>query len=323
MNICVLGGGGYVGSALVPHLLSKGHHVTVLDTFWYGDHLPKSSTLRRIKADIRDRVSLRNAFHKQDAVIHLACISNDPSFELNPRLGKDINLTSFKEVLSVLSQENVARFIYASSSSVYGVSDAPEVFEDTKKAPLTDYSKYKLGCENWLKSFGTGGIWTIVRPATICGYAPRMRLDVVVNILTIQALLTKKITLFGMKQMRPNLNIRDMVLAYDFLLNKPPKYIDQKVFNVGFENMTLYQIAMLIKATLKDKEISIVEQPTLDPRSYHINSDKIKGLGFAPSHSIYQAILSIKHAVEEKLLFEPLNNPEYYNIKRMKELKIV
>lgn len=320
MKICVTGGGGYVGSALVPHLLSKGHKVTVLDTFWYGDHLPfADQNLRKIKGDIRSRIDLRNAFEGQDAIIHLACISNDPSFDLSPNLGRTINYSCFQDILSLTGQCGVKRFIYASSSSIYGVSNAPEVTEETEKNPLTDYSKFKLACENDLKSFGSGGVWTIVRPATVCGFSPRLRLDLVVNILTIHALVNKKMTIFGHAQKRPNINIKDMVRAYDFILNADEKVIDRQEFNVGFENKSLCEIAQTIKDVLK-KDIRIDEEPTNDPRSYHINSDKFLTLGFRPSFDIKDAVLSIKSAFYKRSLINPLTNSTYHNIKKMKEL---
>lgn len=320
MKIAITGGGGYVGSALVPHLLSKGHEVTVLDTFWYGDHLPTDKNLTKTIGDIRDSIALRNAFRGQDAVVHLACVSNDPSFDMNPTLGKDINYSCFRNILDIVKEQRVERFIYASSSSVYGISDLKDVREESPKRPLTDYSKQKVACEMELELLGSGGIWTIVRPATVCGYAPRMRLDVVVNKLTIDAIIDRKITLFGREQKRPNINIKDMVLAYDWILNADPLRINQKIYNVGFENLRLHEIASLVKDTLRFPGIEIMERPTHDPRSYHINSDKILNDGFRPEHSIASAIKSIKE--NQKLLYNPLENSQYYNIKRMKELSL-
>lgn len=321
MNICVVGGGGYVGSALVPYLSRKGHFVTVLDTWWYGDHIAKHPSIQKLYGDIRNKKDLAKAFKGQDAVIHLACVSNDPSFDMNPLLGKEINYECFKHTLTALKEAKVQRFIYASSSSVYGVSHLPKVTEDAPKSPLTDYSKYKLLCEAELKAYGMGGVWTVVRPATVCGYAPRMRLDLVVNILTIQAIINKNITLFGTEQRRPNINIMDMVRAYEFILDADQEKIDQKVFNVGDENLKLVQLAARIKDLIPDTDIE--ERPTNDPRSYHICSDKIKALGFAYTHSISGAIKSVIAANEEKLFKDPMNNPEYYNIKKMKGLGLI
>lgn len=319
MKIAITGGAGYVGSQLVPYLLRKGHHVTVLDTFWFGDHLDAHANLIKIKGDIRRRADVRAAFTDKDAVIHLACVSNDPSFDMNPKLGKEINHDCFIDLLTIMQEQHVGRFIYASSSSVYGVSNLDEVFEGSPKNPLTDYSKYKLSCEALLQGFGMGGVWTILRPATVCGYSPRMRLDLVVNILTIQALVNKKITLFGTDQRRPNINIHDMCNAYEFVLEQDEKYIDQKIFNVGFENLRLLDIANLVQETL-GWDIEVALEPVKDPRSYHVNSTLIKGLGFKNVHSIQSAIKSIQNAYKIGDLIDPLNNSKYSNIKRMKEI---
>lgn len=317
MKICITGGAGYVGTQLTTRLLNQGHRVTVLDTFWYGDHLPKRETLRKIKGDIRDRMTLRDAFKYQDVVIHLACVSNDPSFDMNPELGRSINLEAFYKIIDAVKNFEIKQFIYASSSSVYGVSNLDQVTEDADKTPLTDYSKFKLECEEYLKRKGAYDEWTIVRPATVCGYSDRQRLDLVVNILTIQALVNGKITLFGEKQKRPNINIIDMCRAYEYIIGK--KEFDRQVVNVGFENLTLREIANLVQETLK-KDIEIEVKETNDPRSYHINSDKIQKMGFMPVYNIGNAIRSIKIAYEGGAYRDPLHNPEYYNIKQMKEL---
>ncbi len=318
MKIAITGGAGYVGSMLVPHLLRQGHWVTVLDTFWYGDHLDTHVQLRKIKGDIRNRLDLKEAFKGKDAVIHLACVSNDPSFDMNPGLGKDINYSCFLDIIRTVDHEKVEKFIYASSSSIYGVSEDKDVKEDSVKKPLTDYSKYKLACENQLRSYGTGGDWTIIRPATVCGYSKRMRLDLVVNILTMHALAKKKITLFGQDQLRPNINIHDMVAAYDFVLSANPKRVRAQTFNVGFENLSLLEIGQLVKDTIGDSKVQISLEPTNDPRSYHINSDKILEAGFVSRHTIREAIMSIQK--QFATFHSPLENSEYNNIKRMKEL---
>lgn len=322
MNIAITGGAGYVGSALVPILLAKGHRLTVLDAFWFGDHLPFHPYLRKLRGDIRNKSNLKEAFEGQDAIIHLACVSNDPSFDMNPEAGKQINYDCFRDILDLSRKNKIQRFIYASSSSVYGVSDLGEVTEDSPKNPLTDYSKYKLACEEELKGFGSGGAWTIIRPATVCGYAPRMRMDLVVNILTANALVNKKIIIHGKTQKRPNINIQDMVRAYDFVLSANEKDVDQQIFNVGFENKTLAELAELVRTTA-GSDITIQEEPANDPRSYHINSDRIKALGFSTSFSIADAIKSIGKAYKRGEIFCPLTNSSYHNIKRMKELKIV
>lgn len=323
MKICVVGGAGYVGTELVASLIGSGHDVTVLDKFWFGDFLPPSSRLTKFKGDIRNKDDLRISFRDQDAVIHLACISNDPSFDMNPHLGESINHTCFKDCLAALREAEVKHFVYASSSSVYGVSDLKKVTEDSDKNPLTDYSKFKLRCEEELMEYGMGGAWTILRPATVCGFSRRQRLDLVVNILTMQALIKKKITIFGRSQKRPNINIQDMVSAYEFVLGAPTVLVDRCIFNVGFENLTLYQIANLVRSTVGGDEIDIEELSIQDSRSYHICSDKILKAGFHPLCSIDTAILSLKEAHKKKRFKDPMTNPAYYNIKQMKELRLV
>lgn len=319
MKICITGGAGYVGSELVPHLLDKGHIVTVLDLFWFGDTLTNHPNLSKMAGDIRDRADLRRAFKGQDAVIHLACVSNDPSFDMNPELGKSINHDCFLDILTICQESNVARFIYASSSSVYGISTLDKVTEDSPKNPLTDYSRYKLACEVALQTYGMGGVWTIVRPATVCGYSRRMRLDLIVNILTIQALVNKKITVFGGSQKRPNININDMVMAYDAILYAGERTIDQQIFNVGHDNMPLNVIAGLVKTVIGDPEVEIVHETTMDARSYHVNSEKILRV-YQPRFDVTLAIKSIRDAYKDGNLAGAMTLGKYRNIQRMKEL---
>ncbi len=323
-SVCVIGGGGYVGSKLVPELLKTGRKVTVLDLFWYGQgNYKPDRNLRLVTGDIRDRSVLRHAFKDQEAVIHLACVSNDPSFELNPKFGKEINLDSFPGVLDELRSSQVKRFIYASSSSVYGIKEQRNVTEDTECNPITDYSKFKLMCEDMLRTSYLPLDWCIVRPATVCGYAPRLRLDLVVNILTISALVNKRIMVNGGSQLRPNLNIKDMVAAYIALLDATSEKINGQTFNVGFENMSLMEIARMVKTSMGAAGVEIEKIPTNDNRSYHVNSDKIsRVLNFRPRFTINQAIQSIIIAYSEGRLKDPLTNPMYYNIKRMQELNI-
>ena len=321
MRICVVGGAGYVGTTLVPRLL-KHHQVTVLDTFWYGDYLGDHPKLKKICGDIRDRDYLDAAFKNQDAVIHLACVSNDPSFDLHPTLGKEINYDCFKSMLEAINEAEVNRFIYASSSSVYGVKEG-DVTEDVSCDPLTDYSKFKLACEHELEDVGTGGCWTIVRPATVCGYSPRMRFDLIVNILARDAIFNKKITVHGGSQLRPNIHVKDMARVYESILDAPEKLVHKKIYNAGGGNYSLEQIAYLVKAALGDEEIKVIFEESKDPRSYHINSELIeKDLNFLPLRSILGAVASIRDAVNFGLLTDPLNNTDYINIKKMQELRL-
>jgi nucleoside-diphosphate-sugar epimerase len=328
-TILVTGGGGYVGSALVPELLRHGFFVKVVDLFWYGEDVfgdhNQHLCLERIKLDIRDSAKLKEALAGVDAVIHLACISNDPSFELDPGLGKSINYDAFTGLLQGSIDQGVRRFIYASSSSIYGVKDEPNVREDAKPEPLTDYSKFKLDCERDLLAHpNPGGMErVIVRPATVCGYAHRLRLDLTVNILTIHALVNRKIRIFGGKQLRPNLNIKDMVRAYQLFLNAPAEKIDREAFNVGFENRSVEDIAKMVKDTLGDSGIEMEYTPSADNRSYHVNSDKIKKvLGFEPKYTIEDAIRSIAEAYRAGKIKDPLKNSMFSNIKRMQELQV-
>ena len=328
-NVLVTGGAGYVGSALVPELLQKGYNVTVYDLYLYGDvfsHLKDNPNLVEIKADIRNKKKLIEATKNVDAIIHLACISNDPSYELDPTLGKSINYDAFLNLLDAAKANNVKRFIYASTSSVYGVKKGKDVRETTPCEPLTDYSKYKLECEKLLLEFGKKNSeieHVIVRPATVCGYAPRLRLDLIVNILTIHALINKKIKIFGGSQLRPNINIKDMVGVYELLLSAPRDKINGEIFNAGYQNYTVEELAKIVKNAIGDRDIISEYVQTDDMRSYHINSDKIKNvLGFMPRYTIEDAVKSIKVAYEGGLIIDGLNNPVYHNIKMMQKVKL-
>jgi nucleoside-diphosphate-sugar epimerase len=328
-TILVTGGGGYVGSALVPDLLRRGYHVKVVDVFWYGSDVFGDANnhpqLERIELDIRDNARLKQALHGVDAVIHLACISNDPSFELDPTLGKSINYDAFAGLLQGSIDQGARRFIYASSSSIYGVKETPDVREDAEPQPLTDYSRFKLDCERDLLAHpGVNGMErVIVRPSTVCGYAPRLRLDLTVNILTIHALVNHKIRIFGGKQLRPNLHIKDMVRAYHLFLEAPGAKIHREAFNVGFQNRSVEDIAKLVRDTLADPSIELEYTPSDDNRSYHVNSEKIKrDLGFEARFTIEDAILSIAEAHRAGKIPDPFKNTRFSNIKRMQELKV-
>jgi nucleoside-diphosphate-sugar epimerase len=325
-RVAITGGAGYVGSALVPALLARGHDVSVLDLFLYGEDVfegaPNRAQLRTVKGDIRDPQALLRAFEGADAVIHLACISNDPSFELDPALGKSINFDAFSGILRAVKKTGAKRFIYASSSSVYGVRPDPDVREDSPKEPLTDYSKFKLLCEDTLQKSDLGSCdWVVLRPATVCGYAPRLRLDLTVNILTINALVKQEITVYGGSQLRPNVNILDMVEAYLTVLDAPSQAIRGEVFNAGYENHSVAQLAEMVQQEVADPKVKITVQPTVDLRSYHINSDKIADrLGFKPRHSIRDAVRSICEAYRAGRIPRPLEDPRYYNIRVMQNV---
>jgi nucleoside-diphosphate-sugar epimerase len=323
-NIFITGGGGYVGVPLVDHLLKKGFKVTVLDLFLYGeDVLSEHKNLTKIKGDIRDVNILKKYLKNQEIVIHLACISNDPSFELNPTLGKSINLDAFEPLVKISRENNVRKFIYASSSSVYGIKEEKNVVEDMKLVPLTDYSKFKAQCEKILFKYKSDNfITTVVRPATVCGFSKRQRLDLVVNILSNLAYHKKEITVFGGSQLRPNININDMVGFYDLLINSDEKKINGEIFNAGFQNYTVNQLAISVKKIVGD-DIKIITKPTDDNRSYHISSQKIFDvLNFVPKFTIEDAISDLVNAFDNNRLIDPLNNKNYYNIKLMNSINL-
>ena len=326
-TIYVTGGGGYVGSALVPALLKEGYQVRVLDLFMYGedvfDTIEDRSGLTMIKGDLRDAALLEKTIPGSDAVIHLACISNDPSYELDPALAKSINYDAFLPLVDISKASGVVRFIYASSSSVYGIKDDPEVTEDLPLEPLTDYSKYKALCEQYLNDKAEDGfVATTIRPSTVCGYAPRLRLDLTVNILTNHAINNGLITVFGGQQKRPNLHIRDMVNVYLFMLEQPADRIQRKIYNVGYENFKVIEIAEKVKATL-GSDVKIKVTPTDDNRSYHVNSDKIRNeLGFVPRYTIEDAIMELKAAFDAGLVPDPMNDIRYFNIRLMQDIKL-
>lgn len=327
-KILITGGAGYVGSVLVPKLLEKGYFVKVLDLYIYGeDVLSKVKdypNLEEIKGDIRNRDLLEKIIPGVDAVIHLACISNDPSYELDPALGKSINYDAFLNLVSISKKNKVKRFIYASSSSVYGIKKEENVTENLKLEPLTDYSKYKALCEEeLLKEQSLNFTTVVIRPATICGYSPRLRLDLTVNILTNLAYNTGKMTVFGGEQKRPNLHIEDMTDLYVKLLELPKEMIAGKIFNAGYENYKIRDIANMVKNIVGKDEVEIITTPTNDLRSYHISSVKIKEeLGFEPRYTIEDAIKDLCIAFKDGKIPNSMDDIRYYNIKTMQKIKL-
>ncbi len=326
-SIIVTGGAGYVGSVLIPKLLNKGHRVKVIDLYIYGEDVLNSvkdnPNLTEIKGDIRDRKLLERDIPGTDIIIHLACISNDPSFELNPQLGKSINYDAFIPLVDIAKKNNVKRFIYASSSSVYGIKEDNEVTEDLPLNPLTDYSRYKAECEEVLLNAASDNfIVTVIRPATVCGYSPRLRLDLTVNILTNHAINKGEISVFGGEQMRPNIHIEDMTDLYCYLLELPDEKIQKKIYNAGYEYHKVKEIAKIVQSVIGNQVI-IKTVPTNDNRSYHVSSEKIKKeLGFVSKHTIDEAVSDLKKASETGLIKDPLNNIHYYNIKKMQALNL-
>ena len=321
-NIFVTGGAGYVGAMLVPRLLQEGCQVTVLDLMIYGESvLQDHPNLIKVKGDIRDSHLLRKVLPGHDAVIHLACISNDPSFELNPALGKSINLDAFRPLVSVSKEIGVKRFVYASSSSVYGIKTEPNIHEGMLLEPLTDYSKYKVACEEILAEFESEEFTTVtIRPATVCGFSPRQRLDVVVNILTNLAYHKREITIFGGAQLRPNIHISDMVESYVIVLNAEQENVSGQIYNAGYENQTVQELAEIVKKVIGD-DVMLRTMPTDDNRSYHISSEKIRvDLGFTPKFDIEDAVRGLRDAFDRGLIPNSLDDEKYFNIKKMQSI---
>jgi len=326
-QVLVTGGAGYVGAVLVPKLLEDGYRVRVLDLYLYGEHVLDAvkghPSLEQIRGDIRDRAVVERAMRGSDAVIHLACISNDPSFELDPELGRSINYDAFLLLVDAARDAGVRRFIYASSSSVYGIKDEPNVTEELPLQPLTDYSKYKAMCEDVLLARRAPGFETVIfRPATVCGYSPRLRLDLTVNILTNHAVHNRAIKVFGGQQMRPNIHIEDMTDLYVQALAWPAAKVDGAIYNAGYENCRVLEIADTVRAVV-GADVRIVTTPTDDNRSYHISSEKIKRtLGFEPRHTIADAARDLVRAVGEGKVPDAMSAERYYNIKLMQRVKL-
>ena len=331
-KILITGGAGYVGSRLTPQLLKLGYNIRILDTLFYGaNRLPSSDpNLEVLKADIRDVNHHQKFFENVSTVIHLGCISNDASFELDETLSRTINFDAFEPLVISAKKAGVKRFIYASSSSVYGVSEKTNVTESHPLVPLTLYNKYKGLCEPLLFKHETEDfVCTVVRPATLCGYAPRQRLDLTVNILTNWAINRRKINVFGGNQLRPNLHIQDMCDLYKQLLIEDGRKIRGQTFNVGYQNMSIMDIALLVRRivqeeTPKEADIPIEKSNSDDMRSYHINSDKIrKTIGFEPKYTIEDAVRELCKAFKENKLPLSFDDDQYFNVRQMKALNVV
>jgi nucleoside-diphosphate-sugar epimerase len=321
-KIIITGGGGYVGSRLVPILLKKNYHVTVYDKFYFGNKLEKHKNLKMVNADIRNIRKIYSSSRGNQIFLHLACISNDASFQLKPELSKSINYDSFEPMVVAAKLAGVKKFIYASTSSVYGISKKKNVTEEHKLVPITLYNKYKAECEPLLfkhssKDFCT----TIFRPATVCGYSPRQRLDLSVNILTNHAYNKNYMKVFGGNQLRPNLHILDYCRVVLKLISSPVKKIQKKIYNVGHENMSINNIANHVKENIEKKKkklIKIYKIKSNDKRSYHINSDKIyKELHFKPLYNISDAVNELCVAFDKKKIKNPFKKKEYYNVETL------
>ena len=326
-KLLIVGGAGYCGSVMVPQLLDEGWEVTVFDIMWYDPQFKPHPKLRIIQGDVRDTAKVAAACQGQDVLLHLACISNDASFDLDEALSTTVNLEAFEPVVIAAKKAGIKRFIFASSSSVYGVSDQPDVTEEHPLLPVSLYNKYKGMCEPLLfKHTDANFVGVVFRPATVCGYGPRQRLDVSVNILTNHAVNKGKITVFGGEQMRPNLHIQDYVDVCKLLMTAPAEKIANERFNVGFQNMSIMDIARTVKKVVEELypqkgSIPIEVTESNDKRSYHINSDKIKRvLGFVPKHTVEDAVRDLCKAFNEGKLPNSFEDDKYYNIRTMKAI---
>ena len=326
-TVLVTGGAGYVGCVLVPKLLASGYSVVVYDLMLFGaDGLPSHPNLKAVTGDIRDISRFSNAVRGVGSVIHLACISNDPSFELDSALSKAINYDCFEPLVAAAKAAGVRRFIYASTSSVYGVSDAPDVTENFPLVPLTDYNRYKGLCEPVLLRHQSPEFTTvIIRPATVCGYSPRMRLDLTVNILTNLAVNQRKITVFGGSQKRPNIHVEDIADLYVQLLKFPDHMIAGEVFNAAYQNHTVSELAEMVRKVVNQEmperaPIGIETTPSNDLRSYHVSSRKItEKLGYVPKRSVEDAVRDLCAAFKTGKLPNSLSDDRYYNVKTVKK----
>ena len=317
-NILVTGGGGYVGTNLVNELLLENYIVTVLDTFWFGNYLKKHKNLKIIKKDIRD-ISEKD-LKKIDCIMHLASIANDPAAELDAKLTWDVNVLATYKLINLAINHKVKKFIFASSGSVYGIKKEKRVTEDLSLEPVSEYNKSKMIGERVLLSYKDKIDLTILRPATVCGYSPAMRLDVAINALTFGALQNNLITVFGGKQIRPNLTMFDMIKAYKFSLKrkfKKDRPLNDIIFNLGFENLTILNMAKRIQKILKSNSKILIKSSN-DPRSYRQNSDRIIKRGFKPQKKIEDAILEIKNQFKKKKIAKKDN---FYRINTLKMIK--
>ena len=311
MKILVTGGCGYKGHVLIPKLLNNGHEVIAFDIQWFGNFLNPHSNLKVVKGDVRniDEIPLEGV----ECIIHLASIANDPCGDLNPKLTWEVSALATMQLADQAKRHGVKRFIYASSGSVYGVKEEENVTEDLELDPISEYNKTKMVAERVLLSYQGDMIVQIIRPATVCGYSPRMRLDVSVNLLTMHALSKGKITVFGGAQIRPNIHIDDITDLYIHFINHP-EFVG--VYNAGFENISILKIAQMVTEILP-VEIEVIESS--DPRSYRVNSDKVLATGFTPKKGVRDAISEI---VENYNLGILEDEEKFYNLKWMQSNKL-
>ena len=312
-RILILGGCGYIGTILTNDLIKK-NNVIVYDSQWFGNFLKPNKNLKIIRGDIRFINS--SIFKNIDTVVHLANIANDPSVDLSPELSWEVNVLSLLDILNKCKKNKVKHFIFSSSGSVYGIKKEKHVTENLDLLPISTYNKTKMIAERILLSFSDSLIYHIIRPATVCGYSPRMRFDVSVNNLTIQALKNKKIKVFGGKQIRPNVNIKDISRIFNhFIINS--KKIKSGIYNAGFENLSIIKIAKIIK-NFTGAKIKIIKNSN-DPRSYRLDSSKLIKTGFKPLNDVNSAVTDLIDMYKKNKLKESDKN---YTVKWMKKNKI-
>ena len=328
-SVLLIGGGGYVGTVLTEKLLKYGYQVTVYDLFIYGNYIQdlknKYNNLSIIKGDIRDIKALDGVIKNKEVVFNLACISNDPSAELDLNLTKSINYEAFEPIMESCKKNKINRHIYASSSSIYGISDSPNVDENHPKVPVSEYNKSKDYCENIIKKYYQDFCSTIIRPATVCGYSPRLRLDLTVNILTNFAYHKNFIKVFGGEQYRPNIHIDDLTDLYVNLLKIDENKIANKIYNAGYQNQKVIDIAKIVKDDIykligKNPEIKL--EKTDDIRSYRISTAKIEEeLGFYPKKNISDAVVDLTNFFRINNV-DTMHNTNFYNLKKMQEIRL-
>jgi len=309
MKLFVTGACGYKGSVLVPKLLAAGHEVTAFDLQWFGNFLQPAQGLTVVRGDVRDTNAID--LTGVDAVVHLASVANDPCGDLDPKLTWEISALATMRLADKAVRQGVRQFVYASSGSVYGVKSEEQVTEDLELDPITEYNKTKMVAERVLLSYASDMAVQIVRPATVCGLSPRMRLDVSVNMLTMQALTNSRITVFGGDQVRPNIHIDDITDLYVYLLDHPEIV---GVYNAGFENISIREIAERVTGIIPAE---IVVTPSNDPRSYRVNSDKLLAAGFRPSKTVDDAISEIVAAYQRGVL---KNEDRWHNLRWMQKV---
>jgi nucleoside-diphosphate-sugar epimerase len=315
MKILVLGGCGYIGTKLVKDLLEKNRKVTVFDTHWFGNYLKPHKNLKIIKGDIR-KID-EKIFKQVNTVVHLANIANDPGVDLNPSLSWEVNVLSLIDILNKCKKNKINQFIFSSSGSVYGIKREKKVTEDLDLLPISTYNKTKMAAERILLSYADNFRCHIIRPATVCGFSPRMRFDVSVNNLTIQALKKRIITVFGGEQIRPNVNINDISRIFQHFIFKGKK-IKTGFYNAGFENLSILKIAKLVRS-YTGAEIKIIKKNN-DPRSYRLDSTKLINTGFKPIYGVETAIQDLISMYNANKITESDIN---YTVKWMKKKRIV